>query len=363
MGSSSDGNDVYIVGIAILLAAIIISGTVYLGSGAIASSVASVRFTAPAAASGSGSQASSGAAQALPLDVLKTKVEAYLNGNSLLTPGLTASVVSISPYGNYLDSANVSIMNGTQVLGQNTVLVTSDGSTLIIPQAVFNTSQSVPQAANAAANANVQATAPTQEASPPPKAAVARAQVFIMAHCPYGVQFLKAYAPVMDLLGKQANMSVDFVSYSMHGPTEIVDNNVMYCIEQNKSYNFTAYLRCFVVDENSTRCMAATGINPSAIAACSSALNQEYNNTYPNYPEEAAANAQYGVQGSPTFVLNGQQVDVGRSAEDIKEAICSAFTTPPAACNTNLSTFQEAAGPGPIGGGTGDSTGSVNCGS
>ena len=62
---------------------------------------------------------------------------------------------------------------------------------------------------------------------------------------------------------------------------------------------------------------------------------------------------EYGVRGSPTFVVNGQTVDVARSAEAIKEAVCSAFIEPPKECEQTLSTTAEDPGIGPVGSGSG----------
>ena len=47
---------------------------------------------------------------------------------------------------------------------------------------------------------------------------------------------------------------------------------------------------------------------------------------------------------------------VSRSAEAIKEAVCSAFITPPAECEQTLSTNTESPGIGPIGSGSGSSS-------
>ena len=82
---------------------------------------------------------------------------------------------------------------------------------------------------------------------------------------------------------------------------------------------------------------------------------------YPPYLVDAAIAQQYGVGGSPTFVLNGKVVSVSRSAEAIKQAICSSFNEPPEECSVALSASAEAPSFGPIGSGSGSETDEIHC--
>jgi len=195
------------------------------------------------------------------------------------------------------------------------------------------------------------------------------ANAFVMSYCPYGLQFMKAYIPVIELLGSKADIQVNFVHYVMHGEKEMLENTRMYCIQKEQKDKFTQYLRCFVEDGNATRCIGVAGIDSAKLDACfddvetqfqAKKIFNESTGNYPAYPVEAALAAQYGVGGSPTFILNGAEVSVNRSPEAIKQAICAAFNTPPAECNTQLSTAAEAAGLGPIGSGTTASSGSAS---
>ena len=61
---------------------------------------------------------------------------------------------------------------------------------------------------------------------------------------------------------------------------------------------------------------------------------------------ERDINNEYGARGSPTIFINDKNYDIrtyGGSAENYKDAICSAFTTEPAACAEELSTAASAA--------------------
>jgi len=194
---------------------------------------------------------------------------------------------------------------------------------------------------------------------------------FIMSYCPYGLQFLKAYIPVMELLGSKADIKVDFVQYTMHGEKEMTENNNMYCIQKDQQPLFTKYLRCMVEKQDSAACVAEVKVDNTKLKACLAKLETDYNVTaifkastgnYPTYPVDAVLAAQYGVGGSPTFVLNGKTVSVNRSPEAIKQAVCAAFNTAPAECSTTLSTAAEAPGAGPVGQGGGTTGTAAACG-
>ncbi|MEM5868580.1 MAG: hypothetical protein QXL09_01360, partial [Candidatus Aenigmatarchaeota archaeon] len=79
------------------------------------------------------------------------------------------------------------------------------------------------------------------------------ANVFIMSHCPYGVQFLKAYVQVMEVFKDKASLNINFVNYIMHGKEELDDNLVIYCIQKEQRDKLTRFIRCFVESGNSTK--------------------------------------------------------------------------------------------------------------
>ncbi|MEE9323635.1 MAG: hypothetical protein V3U72_03745 [Candidatus Aenigmarchaeota archaeon] len=209
--------------------------------------------------------------------------------------------------------------------------------------------------------------APPQLPAPPtpdiPKSDKPEAHAFVMSYCPYGLQFLKAYVPVIELLGDKADVEVNFVHYLMHGEKEMTENTRMYCIQKEEKVKFTDYLRCFVEFDDPEKCMSETGIDSSAIDTCMETTDTEFELTktfqesgerYPPYMVDASLAQQYGVGGSPTFGINGQQVSpASRSPEAIKQVICAAFNSPPEECSQTLSSAPEAAGLGPMGSGGG----------
>jgi len=228
--------------------------------------------------------------------------------------------------------------------------------------------------------ANSQPTAAAAPSTPPPptvtKTATPEADLFIMSHCPYGLQMQKAFLQVQELLGSKANMQVKWVDYAMHGYSEVQDNVYEYCIQKDQPDTFVAYEKCFVEKLDYKTCAAQAGVDTAKVASCYAATDKEFgiqaswddksswlSGRYPQFNIDKALNQQYGVQGSPTFVLNGQKVSVARSAEAVKEAVCNAFTSPPAACNTALNSNQEQPGQGPVGAGSAPSgTAAAGCG-
>ena len=221
------------------------------------------------------------------------------------------------------------------------------------------------------------------ELSKPPKTDKPSVELFVMSYCPYGVQMEKALIPVLNLLGNKVSFSLHFVNYAMHGPQEVWENARQYCIQKLFGREvLLKYLDCFdktdvsginnasdyfkKLEEASEECIKKLGIDENKLNACIEELNKEYNlweivhnrstwisGRFPPFPVENNLNKKYGVQGSPTLVINGVKVSVARSPEALKEAICSAFTNPPAECNETLSSQQTSPG---FGEGTGSSS-------
>lgn len=197
-------------------------------------------------------------------------------------------------------------------------------------------------------------------------------KVFVMSYCPYGLQAQKMMLPVYDLLKDKADIGVYFVSYAMHEKKELDENLTQYCIEKDQKTKYSAYLSCFVKAGDSTGCLKEAKIDTSALATCVSETDTQYSVTknyndkstwlsgnYPKFDVQADLNTQYGVQGSPTIIINGTVANVGtRSPENFKNVVCQAFNNPPEECSQTLSSDAPSAG---LGVGTGASSDS-SCG-
>jgi hypothetical protein len=286
------------------------------------------------------------------------KVNDFINAN-LVQPGTSASISSVEEVSDFY---NVTLSYQENDIP---VYVSKDGTYLFVNgiESPIDITEEIP-------SSEEQTQEQTQEQTPDVvKMDVPEANAFVMSYCPYGLQFLKAYIPVMELLGDKADLEVNFVYYAMHGKTEVDENTRMYCIEKEENDKFTDYMRCFVENDDYEMCMANVGIDTAAIDSCISTADAQYNITglyndqsswlngrYPYYLVDSGLNTEYGVGGSPTFVLNGETVSVNRAAESIKEAICASFNNPPAECDVALNTATESTGIGPIGSGSGSAS-------
>jgi hypothetical protein len=275
----------------------------------------------------------------------------------LLNPGFEATLVESKLDGD-LYAVTMEITRGDDSL-THTAYVTKSGE-ILFPEGVDITeTPSLPEI-------NIDSQQPTPPAPSVPKTDVPEAHAFVMSYCPYGLQFLKAYVPVIELLGDKATIEVNFVDYAMHGKEEIDENTRMHCIQKEQADRFTDYLRCFLGSDDYEGCIQSAGVDSAMLDACIAAADEEFGITalyedqsswrsgrFPVYPVDGDMATAYGVQGSPTFVVNGQTVSVDRSAEAVKQAVCAAFNNPPAECDQTLSTSSEAPGIGPIGSSSG----------
>jgi hypothetical protein len=73
----------------------------------------------------------------------------------------------------------------------------------------------------------------------------------------------------------------------------------------------------------------------------------------------------YGVQGSPTLILNGNLTDEtsfgGRSADGVKSMICAGSNSKASYCSTKLNTAEAAVSFSASYASTSGSTGNTNC--
>lgn len=194
-------------------------------------------------------------------------------------------------------------------------------------------------------------------------------ELFVMSYCPFGTQAEKGILPAVKVLGDKIDFKIRFVSYVMHGEKEVKENLNQYCIQKEQPDKYLKYLACFLNDSIGqgsasaiSSCLTQTGIDTAKLDLCKTAADTQFN-VMKNFDEktptskfdiDVALNDKYGVQGSPTLIINGDVSGAGRDSASYLAAICSAFNTVPSECQTQLSSTT----PGP---GFGyDSVGSAN---
>ena len=296
----------------------------------------------------------------LSAEAAADKAVQYINDNKdAIANGLAASLVSVSDEG--------TVYKIRLKIGENEYdsYVTKDGS-LLFPNA-YNLKPQTEENTNATDNTNTNTNVEVPKADNPD------VKLFVMSYCPYGLQAQKMFLPVYDLLKDKADMGVYFVDYIMHEKKEIDENLTQYCIQKEQVDKYPAYLSCFVQSGDSANCLSQAGVNQNKIDSCISQTDEQYNiysqyndkstwlnGSFPKFDVNDDLNTQYGVQGSPTIVINDQIVNVStRSPEKFKEIVCSAFNSAPEECSQTLS--NDAASTG-IGGGTASNSSGGGCG-
>ncbi|MFA6422043.1 MAG: hypothetical protein WCV92_01430 [Candidatus Buchananbacteria bacterium] len=198
-----------------------------------------------------------------------------------------------------------------------------------------------------------------------------KVELFIMSYCPYGTQIEKGIIPVVEALGNKIDFSLKFVNYAMHDKKEVDENLKQYCIDKTQGDKLMPYLTCFLKAGDSASCLASNGINQGKLDSCISSSDKEFKITenfnnkqtwlgnYPPFNIYKTDAEKYGVQGSPTLVINGAQVETARDSASLLKTICGAFNNAPDACSkASLSSATPAPG---FGEGTTANTAAADC--
>ncbi|MGV8168742.1 MAG: hypothetical protein ACP5N3_01670 [Candidatus Nanoarchaeia archaeon] len=269
---------------------------------------------------------------------IKVEMKKFIDEN-LLQAGMTSTVDSVEDLGG-IYKLTISVAGQTI-----TSYATKDGK-IFFPSGL------------ALEEATAAPTTPAQAQQPPevPKTDKPVVEVFVMSHCPYGTQIEKGLLPVVSLLGDKADIQIKFVNYAMHGQKEVDEQLNQYCIQQEYPDDYYKYLQCFLNDSNTARCMTEMKFSQTKIDACITAADAEFGiskdfadkstwkGSFPSFSIYDAENIKYGVQGSPTLVINGKSVSSARDSQSLKNAICAAFNDAPAECDTALPTASPSPG-------------------
>jgi len=142
----------------------------------------------------------------------------------------------------------------------------------------------------------------------------------------------------------------------MHGQKENDENYRQICIREEQSDKLIVYLECFLEAGEGTEdaCMTKAKVDKTKVESCMKSKAATY------FEVDKQLNTEYGVQGSPTVVLDGKEVSIARNPEAIKTAICNAFTgNKPSECSKTYSSESPSAG---FGYSTTSSSTSASCG-
>ncbi|RLG15932.1 hypothetical protein DRN69_02270 [Candidatus Pacearchaeota archaeon] len=185
-----------------------------------------------------------------------------------------------------------------------------------------------------------------------PKTDKPKVELFVMSHCPYGTQAEKGIIPVVRALDNNIDFNVRFVFYAMHPSYGEVEEQLnQYCIQEEQRDKYLDYLECFLEEGDGEKCLDKAKIDKDKLSSCVSKVDKEFNvmknlndksswlnGRYPKFDIYKDLNEEYGIQGSPTLVINGKKVNSGRSPSAFLDVICQAFTDDkvPEACGIEL---------------------------
>ncbi len=191
---------------------------------------------------------------------------------------------------------------------------------------------------------NSQSSSNNQEKQDIPKSDKPQVELFIWSYCPYGVQAQGPLAEVATLIGSDADIKA-VLYHDGHGEYETQQNKIQACIQEVDKNNYWEYATGFV-DTIYPKCgsskdiecdktesislMKSLGIDSSAVMNCVDSDGQDLIDADSQRAKEV------GVTGSPSLVINDIKVNVARTSEAYKTAICEAFNEAPEECSTTL---------------------------
>lgn len=265
----------------------------------------------------------------LSVEEAKAVAEKFINEN-LLPSGTTATVKNVTDEG---DVYNVNL----DVAGKDyTSYMSKDGSKFFQSGINMVTFAAENQAQQAAAPAgDNQASAPAANA---PKSDKPKVELFVMTHCPYGLQAEKGILPAFAALGNKIDAKIRFVHYFMHGDKEEQETYNQVCIREEQAAKYDNYLTCFTGSGDTAACQTQAGIDAKKLNSCVASKAKGY------YKTDSDLSNGYGVGGSPTLVINGVQSEAGRDSASYLAGICAAFNNAPAECSKQLASASPSAG-------------------
>jgi len=272
----------------------------------------------------------------LTMEEAKTKVADFINKN-LVEAGNEVTVAEVTEEDG-LYKLKINMKNGQEIFSY----ISKNGKNFY-PQAMQI--EEVENQANAGANtgdnsANQPAATTVSKKSDKPVV-----EAFVMSYCPYGTQIEKGIIPVAETLGDKIDFKIKFVSYTMHGQKENDENLLQYCIDKEQPTKFFGYLKCFLKDSaKSVECLKSSGVDTKKTDSCIASTKKQFNVEGTNFDVQKADNDKYGVQGSPTLVINGEEIQSARDSASLLKTICSAFNSAPKECETQLSSAAPAPG-------------------
>jgi len=276
---------------------------------------------------------------------IASKVSAFLEDN-LLMPGFSLGLSDIQKKGDSIYELTFSISDGAQAQPV-VVFATADGKNMVVGN-LFDLDTPLPKPEP-----------PPQDPQTPEVIAcedVAKGEApvldaYVVSYCPFGLQMQRILAGLVGT-GLEENVVVRYIGAvvegkvtAMHGEQEAVENHLQICIREEQPAKYWDYVSCFIKEGATDACLAEAEVDTVEIEACMS--DAERGVAYAEI--DFMMSELFGAIASPTIILDGVPIDEfafaegdestadGRSAENLKNLLCCAFSVSPAACSSELS--------------------------
>jgi len=167
----------------------------------------------------------------------------------------------------------------------------------------------------------------------PEKEAPVKVELYVMSKCPYGVQAIDSFAPVMKTLEGAISLQIDFIGVeddagkltTMHGETELAGDAVQLCAGAQAPDKQLDFIVCMnekwrEIPENWEECAKKVGLDAAALGECK---DGEEGKKLLSASFKRSKDA--GAHGSPTIKINGEDYKGGRMPNDFTRHICDTF--------------------------------------
>jgi hypothetical protein len=297
--------------------------------------------------------------QGIDLANLKLVVGDYINKNLIVDDSVTANIIDANDLGNGLYELAFKIDQNGTIVGEG--FVYSNGQKLILAQGIFDLNEDIQTPV---------VEEPTETVYT--KSDIPNVDLYIMSFCPYGLQAVDIFDAPVKQLGEKINFKLNYVIYSnyasnygqpwenyclsedeeycsMHGIEELKEDVRELCIQRDQKDKLWAYMDLLVADyqagkvsysniEDMWKTYATNaGVDINAVETCVA------NDTVELLEEQVIKSYAYGVQGSPTAIINDTTYAGARSASAFQDAICSAFNQVPEECGVAVDDDTTAA--------------------
>jgi len=178
---------------------------------------------------------------------------------------------------------------------------------------------------------------------------------FVVSYCPYGTQMQRIINNIVENISElKNNIKIRYIGQiqdgkitSMHGEEEAQENLTQICLREEQEDKFYPYLSCFLKAGEGAKCLTEAMVDTDKLESC----KKEESKGIAYAQEDFDLNATYQITGSPTLIINGQDLNTpqkpiefnfgGRTAEAVKSLICCGFENQSQFCE-NILTEEEA---------------------